>query len=135
MRQRSLSDILRWGFLLMLPAAVLGSVAAWPGLRTLSLFRVLYVALCVGGAIWALRQRRFPPGVRVRGFLLFLAFWVAWTMVSLIWTTDREAGVRYAIFLVMMLSVCAGTVLAVDNRRTLRIACLLYTSPSPRDRS
>jgi len=125
MRQRSLSDILRWGFLLMLPAAVLGSVAAWPGLRTLSLFRILYVALCVGGAIWVLRQRRFQPGVRVRGFLLFLAFWVWWTLVSLIWTTDGEAGVRYAIFLVMMLSVCAGTVLAVDNTRTLRIALIL----------
>jgi teichuronic acid biosynthesis protein TuaE len=125
MRQRSLSDILRGGFLLMLPAAVLGSVAAWPGLRTLSLFRILYVALCAGGAIWVLRQRRLPRGVRVRGFLLFLAFWIVWTLVSLIWADDKGAGVRYAVFLLMMVSLSAGTVLAVDNTRTLRIALIL----------
>ena len=109
----------------MLPAAVLGSVAAWPGLRTLSLFRILYVALAVGGTIWVLRERRFPRGVRVRGLLLFLAFWVIWTLVSLIWADDKGAGVRYAVFLVMMVSLSAGTVLAVDNTRTLRIALIV----------
>ena len=71
----SLSSVLRWGFLVLLPAAVLGSVAAWPTLRTLSLFCLLYVALGLGAAIWVLRRRRFSLDVRVRGFLLFLAFW------------------------------------------------------------
>ena len=125
MTKRSLSDILRWGFLLMLPASVLGSVAAWPALRAVSLFRILYVSLCLGGAIWLLRERRLPRGIRVRGLLLFLILWLAWTFVSLIWAHDKGAGVRYAIFLVMMVSLSAGTVLAVDNARTLRIALIL----------
>jgi teichuronic acid biosynthesis protein TuaE len=124
----SLSQVLRWGFLLLLPAAVLGSVAAWPGLRTLSAFRVLSVVLCLGAAIWLLRKRTFPTKVHVRGFLLFLAFWVLWTLLSLIWAADKLAGIRYSIFLVMMVSLSAGTVLAIDNVKTLRAALLLLVA-------
>jgi teichuronic acid biosynthesis protein TuaE len=125
MRQRSLSDILRWGFLLMLPAAVLGSVAAWPGLRTVSLFRILFVVLSIGGATWVLLNRRLPRGVHVRAPLLFLGFWVLWTLVSLSWAVDKGAAVRYSSFLVMMVSISAGTVLAIHNFRMLRVALSL----------
>jgi O-antigen ligase len=109
----------------MLPASVLGSAAAWPALRTVSLFRILYVALCFGGAIWVLRERRFPRGIRVRGLLLFLSFWMVWTLFSLIWADDKVAGIRYAIFLVMMVSLSMGTVLAADNPKRMRIALIL----------
>jgi teichuronic acid biosynthesis protein TuaE len=118
-------ELLRWGFLLTLPAAILGSVAAWPTLRTVSAFRILYVALALGAAGWVLYHRRLPPKSHVSPFLLFLVFWVAWTLVSLIWAADKTAGLRYSIFLVMMVSLSAGTVLAVDNVKALRIVLLL----------
>jgi teichuronic acid biosynthesis protein TuaE len=125
MRQRSLSDILRWTFLLMLPAAVLGSVAAWPQLRTISLFRILFVVLSIEGAIWVLLNRRLPRGVHVRAPLIFLGLWVLWTLLSLSWAADKGAAVRYSIFLAMMVSVSAGTVPAISNLRTLRVALFL----------
>jgi len=121
----SFSQVLRWGVLLLLPAAVLGSVAAWPGLRTLSAFRVLYVALGLGTAAWILYHRRLSFKLHVTPFLLFLAFWAAWTFVSLIWAEDKAAGIRYAIFLTMMASLTAGTMLAVNSVKTLRASLLL----------
>jgi teichuronic acid biosynthesis protein TuaE len=119
------SDVLRWGFLLLLPAAVLGSVAAWPGLRTLSVFRVLYVALGLGTAAWVLHHRRPRFKTHVTAFLLFLALWTAWTLVSLVWAADKLGGIRYAIFLTMMASLTAGAVFAVNSVKTLRTALLL----------
>ena len=121
----SLSEALRWGFVVLLPLAVLGSIAAWPSLRTLSAFRILYVGLCGGTLIWLVRERKPTPRVQVPGFLLFLAFWVAWTLLSLLWAADKVAGVRYSVFLIMMTSLSAGTVLALNNTRTLRLALLL----------
>jgi teichuronic acid biosynthesis protein TuaE len=119
------SELLRWGFVLMLPAAVLGSVAAWPTLRTVSAFRILYVALALGAAGWMLYHRCLPSRSYVSPFLLFLVFWVAWTLVSLIWATDKMAAIRYSIFLMMMVSLSGGTVLAVNNVKVLRIVLLL----------
>ncbi len=123
--QLSSSEALRWGFLVMLPLAVLGSVAAWPTLRTLSAFRILYMALGLGGACWILYHRRFPRRVYVTPFLLLLAFWLAWTLVSLLWAADTTSGVRYSIFLLMMTSLAAGSVLAINSDKTLRATLLL----------
>jgi teichuronic acid biosynthesis protein TuaE len=122
------SDALRWGFLVMLPLAVLGSVAAWPALRTVSAFRILYVALGVGGICWILYHRRLPRRVYVAPFLLFLAFWLAWTLVSLLWAADKTSGIRYAIFLLMMTSLAAGSVFAINSNKTLRAALLLLSA-------
>jgi len=121
----SLSEVLRWGFLVMLPLAVLGSVAAWPGLRTLSAFRILFVALGFVAAYWILYHRRFPRRVYVTPFLLFLALWLAWTLVSLIWAADKTSGIRYSIFLLMMASLAGGSVLAINSVKALRAALLL----------
>jgi hypothetical protein len=109
----------------MLPAAVLGSFAAWPTLRTLSAFRILYVALTLGAVGWMLYQRSLPPKLHVWPFLLFLGLWVAWTLLSLIWAADKPAGIRYSIFLVMMASLSGATVLAVSNVKALRAALYL----------
>jgi teichuronic acid biosynthesis protein TuaE len=121
----SFSEVARWGFLLMLPAAVLGSFAAWPAWRTLSAFRILYAALALGGLVWILYHRRLPPRVHVWLFVLFLGVWVAWTLLSLTWAVDRAAGIRYSIFLVMMASLSGGTVLAVNDVKALRTALYL----------
>jgi hypothetical protein len=109
----------------MLPAAILGSVAAWPEIRTVSLFRILFVALAIGGATWILLNRRLPRGVHVLAPLLFLGFWVLWTLVSLSWAADKGAAVRYSIFLAMMAALSGGTVLAISNLRMLRMALFL----------
>jgi teichuronic acid biosynthesis protein TuaE len=118
-------ELLRWGFLVMLPAAIVGSLAAWPGFRTLSLFRILYMLLSLGAIAWLLLNRRFPSNVHVKGFLFFLAFWILWSLVSLVWAADKPAGIRYFIFLIMMASIAVGTVLAVNNAKSLRVALLL----------
>jgi teichuronic acid biosynthesis protein TuaE len=125
MRQRSLSDVLRWGFLLLLPLSVLGSLVAWPGFRTFSAFRLLYALLCLGGVLWLLKKPKRPPRVHVVWFLVFLAFWVAWTLLSLLWAADKASGVRYSIFLIMMASLSAATPLAITRVRYLRVALLL----------
>jgi len=57
--------------------------------------------------------------------LLFLGFWVLWTLVSLSWAADKGGAVRYSIFLAMMVSLSGGTVLAISNLRALRIALFL----------
>ncbi len=124
----SSSEALRWGFLVMLPMAVLGSVAAWPALRTVSAFRILYVALGLGGTCSILYHRRLPRRVHVTPFLIFLAFWLAWTLVSLLWAADRTSGIRYAIFLLMMTSLAAGSVFAINSDKTLRAALLLLST-------
>jgi teichuronic acid biosynthesis protein TuaE len=121
----SFSEALRWGFLLLLPAAVLGSVAAWPGFRTLSVFRLLYVALSVGAVCWLLLNRTLPARLRVAPFLWFLAFWVAWSLASLLWAADKAEGIRHSIFLVMMVSLSGGAAVAINNARSLRVALLL----------
>jgi teichuronic acid biosynthesis protein TuaE len=121
----SFSETLRWGFLLLLPAAVVGSVAAWPGFRTLSAFRLLYVALAIGAACWLLIKRRLPTTLHVTPFLWFLAFWVAWSLASLLWAADKAEGIRHFIFLVMMASLSGGAVLALDRPWALRAALLL----------
>ena len=121
----SFSEALRWGFLLLLPAAVLGSVAAWPGFRTLSAFRILYVALSIGAVCWLLLKRRLPINIRVAPFIWFLAFWVAWSLASLLWAADKAEGIRQSIFLVMMVSLSGGAAVAINNARSLRVALLL----------
>jgi teichuronic acid biosynthesis protein TuaE len=121
----SLSETLRCGFVVLLPLAVLGSVAAWPSFRTLSAFRILYLGLCAGALLWLLRERKPLPKVSVLGFLILLAFWVAWTVLSLLWAVDKVAGVRYTVFLIMMTSLTAAAPLALNSTRTMRGALLL----------
>lgn len=121
----SLSEALRCGFVALLPLAVLGSIVAWPGFRTLSAFRILYLGLCAGALLWLARERKPLPRVHVLGFLFFLAFWVGWTLLSLWWAVDKAAGVRYTVFLIMMTSLSAGFPLAVNSTRTIRAALLL----------
>jgi teichuronic acid biosynthesis protein TuaE len=118
-------ELLRWGFLIMLPAAVVGSLAAWPGFRTLSVFRMLYVLLALGAITWLLLNRRVPSNVHVKGFLFFLAFWILWSLLSLLWATDKAAGIRYSIFLIMMASIAGATAPAISTVGTLRRALLL----------
>ncbi len=118
-------EILRWGFLIMLPAAIVGSVAAWPTFRTFSAFRLLYLGLCFGAPAWLLLKRRFSLRLEVGGFLLFLAFWVVWAFGSLTWAVDKLAGIRNLIFLVMMVSLSIGTVLAVNSAKTMRVLLLI----------
>jgi len=110
---------------LLLPAAVLGSAAAWPGFRTLSAFRILYVALSIGAVCWLLLKRRLPINIRVAPFIWFLAFWVAWSLASLLWAADKAEGIRQSIFLVMMVSLSGGAAVAINNARSLRVALLL----------
>jgi teichuronic acid biosynthesis protein TuaE len=126
-KRLSLSSALRWGFLLLLPLAILGSVLAWPGLRTFSAFRILYVVLCLGAAVWLVFRRTALPRVHVLWFLLFLSLWVVWSLLSLLWAADRVAGIRYSIFLLMMASLAGATVLAISNPRALRTALALLS--------
>ncbi len=109
----------------MLPAAIVGSLAAWPGFRTLSLFRILYVLLSLGAISWLFLNRRVPSNVHVKAFLFFLAFWIVWSLLSLLWATDKAAGIKYSIFLIMMASIAGATVPAISTVGTLRRALLL----------
>jgi len=124
-RRLTLSEALRWGFLILLPLAVLGSIVAWPGFRTLSAFRLLYILLCLEAVLWLFTGRKTLPKVHVWWLLVFLAFWVAWTLLSLLWAADKAAGVRYSIFLIMMASLTAATPLAITRVRYLLVALLL----------
>lgn len=125
----SFREMMRWGFLIMLPAATIGSAAAWPTFRTLSVFRFLYLSLAVSAATWAVVKRRFSLQVEVGASLTFLGFWLVWAFASLTWAVDKPASIRYLIFLVMMVSLTVGTLLAVNRLRTLRILllALLFT--------
>lgn len=118
-------EVLRWGFLIMLSAAIVGPVASWSGFRSAFAFRLLYVGLCFGAVTWLLLQRQFLLKLGIGGFLTFLAFWLVWAAGSLVWAADKVAGIRYLIFLVMMVSVTVGTVLAVNSLKMLRIALLI----------
>lgn len=121
----SVPEALRWGFLIMLPAATIGSAAAWPTLRTLSAFRVLYIGLTIGALAWLLLRRKLPLKLEVGYFICFLAFWLAWAFLSLTWAADKATGIKYLIFLAMMISLTTGTVVTVSSTRWLRTSLLM----------
>lgn len=118
-------EVLRWGFLIMLSGAIVGPVASWPGFRSAYAFRVLYVGLSIGAVSWLLLRRRVVLKLEIGGFVFFLAFWVLWAAASLGWAADKLEGMRYLIFLVMMISVSVGTLLVVNSLRMLQIALLI----------
>ncbi len=83
-----LHEILRWGFLIMVPAAVVCSVAAWFTFRTLLSFRLPYLGLCFGAPTWLLFKRRFSLGLEAGGFVFVVASWAVRAFGSLAWSMD-----------------------------------------------
>ncbi|GAA5346582.1 O-antigen ligase family protein [Planifilum fimeticola] len=97
-------------FVVMVAFALLGptfGIPVTPNFK-LTLFRVTFFVL-LGLLLfqWAFRHRLDIVHMnRIRSHLGFFGFWLAYSIVSLTWAMDPGMGIRYTIFLFMMVTLC-----------------------------
>jgi teichuronic acid biosynthesis protein TuaE len=105
--------------LLVVFSALLGPAAALPQLRQLFAFRVLVVALIIGCLTWALLVR---PRLRIAplSLIVWLAAWLGWLLLTLLWAPDKTAGLRYLALSAVMTVVLAATAYWGTTRERLR---------------
>ena len=105
--------------LLVVLAALLGPAVALPQLRQVFAFRVLVAVLIFGTLTWALLAR---PRLRVAplSLIVWLAAWLGWLLLSLLWAPDKTAGFRYLALLALMVVVLAATAYWGTTRERLR---------------
>jgi len=136
-RLTALSQPLRWLFIAMLGAAIVGPSVAWPTFRRAYLFRILFVVFWPLLLGWTLsRRERFRTVLEsvtpIVTYVVFFAIWIVWMMASLLWAVDKLAGVRYVIFLLMMSSLTLGTPSMVrdagDLKKVLAVLMLVFAA-------
>lgn len=96
-------------WLLTIAAAFFGSTLSHPDLPGFFAFRVLFLVHLVwlailflaGGLSW--RKRFFPAGVKL--YMVFLAFWLAWGWLSLLWAVSKFDALRHIFYLCTGLGV------------------------------
>jgi O-antigen ligase len=105
--------------LLVVVTALLGPAVALPQLRQVFAFRVLVAALIVGCLTWALLAR---PRLRIAPmrFIGWLAAWLGWLGIALLWAPDKAAGFRYLALVALMVVVLAATAYWGTTRDRLR---------------
>jgi teichuronic acid biosynthesis protein TuaE len=109
---------LRFLALLVVLAALLGPAVALPQARQVFAFRVLVAVLIFGTLTWALLAR---PRLRVAplSLIVWLAAWLGWLLLSLLWAPDKTAGFRYLALLALMVVVLAATTYWGTTRQRL----------------
>ena len=96
--------------------AILGPNLALPQAPSLFAFRVVIVLLGLGVVAYLLMDGRLviPRGLpRTAGLLIGLT---AWSLLSIFWSTDTAAALRWTLFLVMMAGLAIGIPLAFRRR-------------------
>ena len=105
--------------LLVVLAALLGPALALPQARQVFAFRVLVALLIIGGLTWALIRR---PRLHIAPLhlIVWLAAWLGWLLLALVWAPDKTAGFRYLVLLALMVVVLAATAYWGTTRERLR---------------
>jgi teichuronic acid biosynthesis protein TuaE len=110
---------LRFLALLVVLAALLGPAVALPQARQVFAFRVLVAVLIFGSLTWALLTR-LRLRVAPLSLIAWLAAWLGWLLLSLLWAPDKTAGFRYLALLALMVVVLAATAYWGTTRERLR---------------
>lgn len=110
----------RVAVLVAVVTAILGPNLALPQAPQAFTFRVVIVLLGLGLAVYTLVDGRLvvPRGLpRPAGLLIALALW---SLVSISWSQDQVAAIRWTAFLIMMGGLAIAIPLAFRARRTTR---------------
>ncbi|OYD08041.1 O-antigen ligase family protein [Paludifilum halophilum] len=105
--QRQLNRLFHW----MVVFAVLGPTLGFPlpgSEYKMTLFRIAFILLAAGLTVRWVRENSLPSShmYPVRWYPAFFAFWLIYAAVSLTWVGHMGYGLRYVIFLGMMLLLC-----------------------------
>ena len=118
-RRRPVISVLAIVALLIPPAALLGPVVAVPAFPQVFAFRVLLAVAVFGVLTWLLLAR--SPARPAAGDLAApLVLWFGWLVLTLAWSPDKAAGLRYLAVLLTMLLLVAATAAAGTSRRRLQ---------------
>lgn len=102
-RQKRLDTL----FYLMTAFALLGPTLGIPITESfnLTLFRVMFVLLAGGLIVRLMTEKNLETSFLypIRGYAAFYAFWFLYGVLSLTWVVSMSDGIRYLIFLGMML--------------------------------
>jgi hypothetical protein len=114
-----MNRLLRGLSLLVILAALLGPAVALPQARQVFAFRVLLAALVIGCLTWTLLVR---PRLRVAplSLIVWLAAWLGWLLLALLWAPDKTAGFHYLALLAPMVAVLVATAFWGTTRDRLR---------------
>jgi len=101
----------------MVVAAILGPNLAIPQAPGAFLFRIMIVALGLGALGYLLMggRIRFPAAVSIPAALL--AAMAAWATMSIAWSQNTSAAIRWTAFLVMMVGLAVAMPLVFTTRR------------------
>lgn len=112
-----LRRLLGWTALLLSPAALIGPVLAFPRLPQLFAFRALLLLLIALGVVLSMAGGHVAW--RLPRVSLPLTLWFVWLSVTLLWATDKTAGLRYVGIVAGMLLLTLATAHAGSNARRL----------------
>ena len=113
-----LSRLGRIGIVAAAVTAILGPNLALPQAPSIFAFRVVIVLLGLGVVAYLLMDGRLviPRGLpRAAGLLAGL---VAWSVLSIFWSDNTAAALRWTLFLTMMAGLAVGIPLACRRRRS-----------------
>lgn len=116
LRLSELLSSLAWGMVL---AAPFGPVLGLPPFRSLFLFRIFFILLAGVALVYFFTRPirwRLDSVIALR----LLLIWLAWLMITLLWSVDLQAALRYMIFFFMMFVLTVTVVLIARDQRGLR---------------
>jgi teichuronic acid biosynthesis protein TuaE len=116
LRTTDLPQLGRVGIIVAAVAAILGPNLAVPGAPSVFAFRIVIVLLGLGLAGYVLMDGRLvvPRGLpRAAGLLVAL---VLWSVLSIFWSGNTAAALRWTLFLTMMSGLAVGIALACRSR-------------------
>ncbi len=101
----------------MVVAAILGPNLAIPQAPGAFLFRIMIVALGLGAVGYLLMggRIRFPAAIGIP--VALLAAMTAWAVMSIAWSQNTSAAIRWTAFLMMMVGLAVAMPMAFTTRR------------------
>jgi teichuronic acid biosynthesis protein TuaE len=114
-----LTRALDWVVYLLPLAAIVGPALALPGRPQLFAFRLL-LAVAVPLTVVVYATSRRLPRLGPRSIVVLFAGWYAWLLVTLLWTPDIGAALRYILILATDTIVMAAVAAAGFTCRRLR---------------
>jgi len=101
----------------MVAAAILGPNLAIPQAPGAFLFRIMIIALGLGalGYLFMGGRIRFPAAISIPAALL--AAMIAWATMSIAWSQNTSAAIRWTAFLTMMVGLALAMPLVFTTRR------------------
>jgi O-antigen ligase len=102
-------------------AAIGGPNLAAPAAPEVFLFRILIVAIGIGVVGYLLMDGRLAIPAALPRPAALLGVWALWSALSILWSEDMLAGLRWTSFLVMMSGLAIGIALICRERRRAQV--------------